>query len=296
MIPKSAIHVDMVIEKDGQPYSLSIPFSSLGEFEDVFTNVADMYKTLDENYIHLVRKSEGVYPKAGYKECILDSKLAGILAHEAIGHTTEADLVMSGSIAGQYLNKQIASPLISIVDFAHSINEKYCPVPIYVDDEGTEAKDVNIIEKGILKNFMHNKESAQMYGVKPLGNARAFDFNDEPLIRMRNTAILSGNSKLAKMISSIEDGYYLIKSSNGQADSTSEFMFGVTLGYEIKNGKITNGIKDTTISGVATDVLQSVTMVSDDMVWAMGNCGKKQVASVGMGGPAIKCKINLGGR
>ena len=45
--------------------------------------------------------------------------LAGILAHEAIGHTTEADLVLGGSVAGDNINSQIASPLISLVDFAN---------------------------------------------------------------------------------------------------------------------------------------------------------------------------------
>ena len=56
-------------------------------------------------------------------------------------------------------------------------------------------------------------------------------------------------------------------------------------------------IKDTTISGVAFDVLQNVTMISDEMKWSCaGMCGKKQVIPVGMGGPAIKTKINIGGR
>ena len=295
MIPKTSCYIRMVIEKNGQPYEAMVPFYGLGEFEDVFTNPEDLYNDLHESYKHLVAKSEGVYAKAGYKECILDSKLAGMLAHEAIGHTTEADIVKSGSIAGQYMNKQIASPLISIVDFANTMNGETCPVPIYIDDEGTEAKDVTIIEHGILKNFMHNKESAQYYGVEPRGNARAYDFSDEPLIRMRNTVIIPGTSKLNDMISSIEDGYYLMQTINGQADSTSEFMFGINLGYEIKHGKITKAIKDTTISGIATDVLQSVTMVSNDMKWTMGTCGKKQRASVGDGGPAIKCKLNIGG-
>jgi TldD protein len=112
-----------------------------------------------------------------------------------------------------------------------------------------------------------------------------------------NTAILPGTSKLEDMIASIEDGYYLVKSSNGQADTTSEFMFGVVLGYEIKNGKLAKAIKDLTISGVAFEVLQHVTMVSDDMSWSCGGmCGKKQMIPVGMGGPALKTKVNIGGR
>ena len=144
---------------------------------------------------------------------------------------------------------------------------------------------------------MHNKDSSRHFETNLTGNARAFSFSDEPLIRMRNTAILPGESKLEDMISSVEDGYYLIKTGNGQADSTSEFMFAVTMGYEIKNGKLGKAIFDTTISGVAFDMLKTVSMVSDEMKWeSAGMCGKKQPIPVGMGGPAIKCEINMGGR
>ncbi len=88
-----------------------------------------------------------------------------------------------------------------------------------------------------------------------------------------------------------------MKSSNGEADSTSEFMFGVVMGYEIKNGKLGKAIKDTTISGIAFDMLKTVTMISDDMAWSCsGMCGKKQMIPVGMGGPAIKCQVNIGGK
>ena len=124
----------------------------------------------------------------------------------------------------------------------------------------------------------------------------SYQFSDEPLIRMRNTAILPGPHKLDDMIASIEDGYYLMWPSNGQADSTSEFMFGVSLGYEIKDGCIARAITDTTIAGVAFDMLKTVTMVSDEMTWGCaGMCGKKQIIPVGMGGPALKCRIHVGG-
>jgi TldD protein len=89
----------------------------------------------------------------------------------------------------------------------------------------------------------------------------------------------------------------LMDHGNGQADSTSEFMFGVTLGYEVKKGKIGKAILDTTISGVAFDMLKTVSMISDEMTWmSAGTCGKKQPMTVGMGGPAIKCSINIGGK
>jgi TldD protein len=297
MIPRSLIYVLMTIIKDGEPIDLGSPLGGFGQFEDAFDLPGNLFKAIDEQYKHLQDKANGNYAAAGIKDVILDAEIAGILAHEAIGHTTEADLVMGGSVAADLMGKPIAGELITLVDFANTYAGKLCPVPVFVDDEGTAAEDCVIIERGILKRYMHNKESAAIFEHDATGNARAYEFSDEPLIRMRNTAILPGKSKLADMIASIDDGYYLMKSSNGQADSTSEFMFGIVQGYQIKNGKLGKAIKDVTISGIAVDALKSVTMVSDDMIWSCaGMCGKKQLIPVGMGGPAIKCKVNIGGR
>ena len=111
------------------------------------------------------------------------------------------------------------------------------------------------------------------------------------------TAVLPGRSKVEDMIASIEDGYYFTDTNNGQADMTGEFMFGVTGGYEIKNGKLGRAILDTTISGVAFDMLKTVDMVSDEVEWSSsGYCGKKQPMPVGLGGPAVRCRITVGGK
>ena len=297
MIPRTILYVVMTVTKDDQPFELYEVYGGLGQFEDTFDKPEVLYPKLKEQYDHLINKSNGIYPRAGVHDCILDADLAGILAHEAIGHTTEGDIVKGGSVAGDFLGDKVASELVTLVDFAHTALDEQCPVPVYVDDEGTKAEDAVIIKDGVLKRFMHNKETALYFGHEVTGNARASGFSDEPLVRMRNTAIMPGKSKLEDMIASIDDGYYLMKSSNGQADSTSEFMFGVVMGYEIKNGKLGKAIKDTTISGIAFDMLKTVTMISDDMAWSCsGMCGKKQMIPVGMGGPAIKCQVNIGGK
>ena len=297
MIPRAIIYIILSIEKNNEPIELADVYGGFGEFEDNFSEPNLLFEKINRQYEHLLKKKEGVYPKTGIKDCILDAELAGILAHEAIGHTVEADYVLGGSIAGEYLNKKVASPLINLIDFANTAFGKLCPVPVFIDDEGTKAKDAKIIENGILKSFLHNKETAKHFNMELTGNARAFQFSDEPIIRMRNTAILPGKDKLEKMISSINDGYYLIKYNNGEADSTSEFMFGVTLGYEIKNGKLGKALRDTTISGIGFDVLKSVDMISDEMKWnCSGMCGKKQWIPTSEGGPAIKCKVNIGGK
>lgn len=297
LTPRSLLIIELTTSNNGEAADFREVFGGLGQLEDQFYNPSDFHSKIDHQVDHLMKKAEGVFPEAGHKQVILDADLAGILAHEAIGHTTEADLVLGGSIAGEYLNQEVASPLVTLVDFANQAMGDICPVPVYIDDEGTKAEHAVIIKEGVLQTFMHNKDTARRFNASPTGNARAYQFSDEPLVRMRNTAILPGKDKLDDLIASIDDGYYLMKHSNGQADSTSEFMFGVTLGYEIKNGKLGKAIRDTTISGIAFDVLKTVEMVSDDLSWTCGGmCGKKQIIPVGMGGPAIKCKLNIGGR
>jgi TldD protein len=297
LYPRAHIYVFLTYEKEGESIEDYEIFGGFGYFEDLFGSVSSLYPKIDALYQHLKQKAEGVYPKPGYKEVIVCPSLGGILAHEAVGHTTEADFVLGGSVSKGLLEQRVADESVTMVDFAHHYNGELLPVPVFVDDEGTEAVDAVLIDNGILKGYMHNLESAQELGMAPTGNARGFLFSDEPLIRMRNTAILPGHSTVDEMIASIEEGYYLAKTMNGQADSTGEFMFGIIEGYEIKNGKLGRALKDFTVSGVAFEMLKTVSMISKELEWEnSGYCGKKQPMIVASGSPAIKCKMLIGGR
>ena len=98
-----------------------------------------MYPEIDALYGRLMDKKEGVYAEAGYKTVVLGGNMGGMLAHEAVGHTVEADLVRGGSVAGPNLNKPVASPLISLVDYAHTVSGGEAPLPLLLDDEGIPA-------------------------------------------------------------------------------------------------------------------------------------------------------------
>lgn len=283
-------------DKNGQPVELMETVSDRGSFAELELSLEKLAPKMAELHEHLQAKRNAVAPRGGKQTVIVAPPLAGMLAHEAMGHPCEADAVLGGAVTSRLVNQQIASELVTMVDLAHSYNGEELMIPVYVDDEGTEARDVTMIENGILKQFMSNRETAARLGLEPSGNARAYTFNDEPLVRMRNTAILPGTSKLEDMIADIEDGYYLMKTGNGQADSTTEFMFGIDLAYEIKNGKIGNAITNTTVSGTAINMLKTVDAVSDDMYWECnGYCGKKQPMVVSCGGPALRAQIHIGG-
>lgn len=298
VIPRAHIVFQLTaIGSSGSPVELYSTFGGYGTIMDYLDKTDALHEKIDETYERVMQKRNGVYPEAGVKTVVMGSSMAGILAHEAVGHTVEADLVIGGSVAGPMLGKQVASEKVSLTDFAHTAFGAPTPQPVHVDDEGTPAEDAVIIKDGILVGYMNSRETAQRFGVKPCGNARAWSFSDEPLIRMRNTAILPGKDKLEDIIASVDDGYYLLDYNNGQADTTGEFMFGICSGYEIKNGKLGRPILDTTITGVAFEMLKTVDMVSDTVNWtSSGTCGKKQPMAVGMGGPALRCKVLIGGR
>ncbi len=295
-VPRSNLFLKFSVQANDAIVDLYDVFGGFGDLQDNFAQLDWVRSAVDRLYEDLRKKADGTHCKAGTHDVILASDVAGILAHEAIGHTCEADLVLGGSIAAQNLGNQVASEKVTLVDYAERGPDGHASIAIHVDDEGTPCRDVTIIDRGVLKEFLNNKETARELGVEPTGNARAYTFSDEPLVRMRNTSISPGDDTLEEMVAAIEDGYYLVRATNGQADATSEFMFGISLGYEVKNGKIGRAVRDTTISGVAFDMLKTVTHVGRDITWSKGGmCGKKQPIPVGMGGPAIKCRINIGG-
>lgn len=296
-IQRAAAYLWLTAEDDdGAPVELMQRLSCKGSLADLDLSPATLGPLLDQTHEHLQAKRHAVSARGGLHTVVMAPELAGILAHEAMGHPCEADDVLGGAVTGGLLGQRVASELITMVDFAHSHGGEELMVPVYADDEGTPASDAVLIQDGILTGFMNSRETAARLGHAPTGSARAYQPSDEPLVRMRNTAILPGSTPLAAMIAGVDDGYLLLKTSNGQADSTTEFMFGITLGYEIRGGRLGRAIRDTTMSGSALKVLKSVDAVSQDMAWDCGGyCGKKQLMVVSMGGPALRAQAQLGG-
>ena len=143
---------------------------------------------------------------------------------------------------------------------------------------------------------MNSRETAQHFGMEPHGNARSYAYSDEPLIRMETPPSCPARTSWRDMIAAIDDGTTFTQTNNGQADTTGEFMFGIMMGYEIKNGKLGRAVRDTTISGFAFQMLQTVDMLSDDMVWSCsGTCGKAADAG-GHGRPGRKVQSECSGK
>ena len=228
----------------------------------------------------------------GYSDVVLENRIVGLLAHEAVGHTAEADLVYGGSFLSGKVGRKIASEMITLVD------DGLLPSgfgTMKYDDEGTPTERTVIIDKGVVKGFMHSRETATQFGTAPTGNARAWNFEYDPIIRMRNTYIEPGDQTLEELIGDVNDGYFLRGGGGGQADFNGEFMFSIQEAVKIRNGELRESYRGAAISGNAFEVLNKVKGVGRDFAIRVGICGKEQPNYVGIGGPSLRTELLLGG-
>ena len=117
---------------------------------------------------------------------------------------------------------------------------------------------------------------------------------------MTNTSLLGGNHEPDEILASVKRGVYAVKFSGGQVNiSNGDFVFSLTEGYLIEDGKITAPLKGVNLIGNGPEVLRKVVMLGSDFERSDGiwTCGKEgQSVPVGVGTPTIKIsEITVGG-
>lgn len=232
---------------------------------------------------------------AGDYKVVLDHDIVGLLAHEAIGHCAEADSAAAGNFLEGKLNQPVANELISMTDAP--TGESSCWVPI--DDEGIQARPVTIIENGMLKEFMTDLSYAAKFDSSSTGNARAWNFDKVPLIRMRNTFIESGDCSFEELLESVRTGFFIRDGLGGQADSSGEFIFSFREAQPIIDGELKEeSLQGSAISGNAFEVLKSTFAVGKafKLDIGAGYCLKGQKAKADAGGSQLGTSAKIGGR
>ena len=226
-------------------------------------------------------------PPSGKFPEILDSKLSGVFIHEALGHASEADIILQNdSILKDKMGEKIGSELITVIDDASRKDGfgyyKY-------DVEGTKTSKNTLVTDGVLTSLLSSRQTAQKLGMESSGNARS-PIKDQPIVRMSNTYIKPGDSSFDELIEDMHDGIYLKGSSGGQVDTgRGVFQFNADEAYTIENGELKDHLRDVSLSGSTLDILNHVVGVGSDFNLSVGFCGKDgQTAPVGDGGSHIK--------
>ena len=241
---------------------------------------------------------EAVKPKAGEMPVVMGAGGSGILLHEAIGHTFEADFNRKGtSIFSNKMGKKVAESFISIIDDGTLENNRGS---INIDDEGNDVEKTYLVKDGILNSYLHDRISAGFYKVNPTGNGRRESFRNIPIPRMRATYMDPGPHTKEDIISNVDYGVYVDNFSNGQVQiGAGDFTFFVKSGYLIEKGKLTRPIKDINIIGNGPQALADISMAANDYLidnstWTCGKDGQSVPVTCGLPTVLVK-KLTVGG-
>ncbi|NNM02865.1 MAG: TldD/PmbA family protein [Nitrosopumilus sp.] len=228
---------------------------------------------------------------------IMNPDFVSLLTHEILGHPSEADRVLGKEMAwagGAWwkgmLGNKIGSEVLNVFDDP-TIKESLGWY--YFDDEGVEAKKTMLVEKGILKNHMQNRETSQIFNSKPTGNMRATNYRFMPLIRMACTCIGNGDWNVNEMIKEVKHGY-LISNMKIPSIDMKRHNWSISCQYaqRIENGMVTDLLRDVIVMGTAPEFFKSIDACGDDFtVRPITNCGKgdpMQSMIMGNGGPSIR--------
>jgi TldD protein len=230
-------------------------------------------------------------PPSGRFKVVLHPTICATLLHEAIGHPLEADLAMGGGF-GKHLGKPVMSKLVTIYDDG-SVEGGLGYLPY--DDEGVKSERTVLVRNGVLRSFMHDLTSSALMRVAPTGNAHAWDYSVEPLIRQTNIGIEKGDYAVEEMIEDIDEGLFIEGTFGGQADASADFTFGFQSATRIRKGRLDQLVRGANLSGNAIEVFRTVDAVSKEAVLRPGACGKGQYAIQGRVVPAVRCEIMVGG-
>jgi TldD protein len=225
-------------------------------------------------------------PPTGEMPVVLAAGTSGIVLHEAIGHTMEADFNRSGtSIYAGMIGRKIAEPFVTIVDQGTIAGERGA---LNYDDEGNECGRTTMVEDGILRSYLHDSTSARQYRVASTGSGRRQSFRFAPMPRMTCTFMEAGPHSKQEIVSAVDHGIIADTFTGGEvALGGGDYTFHVKHGWLIEKGRITAPLKDVRISGNGPETLQAMTMVADDARfdpagWTCGKNGQSIPVSQGM--------------
>lgn len=255
------------------------------DFKKMFNRQDEVKAAIEEahKFINAPTVEPGKYP------VVMESEVVGVFAHESFGHKSEADFMLGDENAKEAwkIGSKVGNECLSIVDYGADIGHPgYCPI----DDEGFPTQKTYLIKNGILQGRLHSTKTANVFDEAPTGNARAKDFEFEPIVRMTSTYVESGEKSLDELISGVDKGVFVVNYNHGSGLST--FTIAPRRAYMIRDGKIAEPVKISVISGSVFEALNCIEGCSNDFALeksAFGGCGKMEQfpLPVSLGGPQV---------
>jgi PmbA protein len=187
------------------------------------------------------------------------------VARSLVGHIAEAvsgdAIYRKASFLLDRLGEKVASGQLTIIDDP-TLPGLFGSWPF--DAEGVAARRKVVIERGVLRTYLHNVYSARKCGAKTTGNAgRGLAGN--PWVAHGNFFAEAGSRTPEELIGGIRKGL-LVTELMGQGVNTvnGDYSRGAA-GLWIENGEIAYPVNEITIAGNLRDMLMCIEAVGSDL-------------------------------
>ncbi len=241
-------------------------------------------------------------------DMVVGPEVAGIIAHENVGHPSEGDRIMGreGAQAGESFwrdlkigEARVGSQQVTVCEDPTIPNTG----GFYLyDDEGVRARRRFLIKEGVANEPLLNREFGARFGTGSNGAARAAGFDREPIIRMSNTFFAAGDHTFEELFEGISLGVYMRSFSEWNIDDRRyQSKYTGCEAYLIRDGALTDTlVKRPILESTSVGLLSAVDAVSKDEVLDFAaTCGKgdpMQPVPVYAGGGHVRIRgIRLGG-
>ncbi len=182
----------------------------------------------------------------------------------------------------EMLEKSIASPLITIID--DPTRPRFVASTSY-DGEGNATRRNTIVDKGLLKMFFYDSQTARKAGVKVNTLARRGSYKGSPSAGFLCITVENGKDDPAALLKDVKEGL-LVTGMRGLGTDVTTGAFSVGCsGFWIVDGAKAFPVDGVTLGGTTLEILKGIDKVANDLdLRGSLNSPSFRVAEITVGG------------
>ena len=217
-------------------------------------------KTVDD----AILKANAGLVETGKYNVVLDAKqMRTMLSVYSSAFSAKMAQMGMSLLAGKE-GEKIASDIVTITD---DPMREGVSIQTNFDAEGVAAFRKSVVEGGVLKTLLHNRETAAIAGVESTANASKGSYASPVAISPYAFCLEAGDKTEAELLQMAGDGIYITELKGLHAGAnpiTGDFSL-ESAGFRIKDGKLGEAVKSFTVAGNFFELLKSISALSDEV-------------------------------
>ncbi len=227
-------------------------FKDLNELREKGINAS--YKALRE-----ATDFFGIGPcKSKEYKVVLSSNSVSALLGDFVSHISAKRVMQHTSLFENKLNTKIASSAFTLKHTPHVTSVSASPY----DAEGVPSTDFTLIDKGVLKTYLHSLETARHFNEKPNGCGSGNGNADAIVLSVK-----PGDYSQEELFHKVKNGLYItdISGLNSGLDGVSLNFSLPCKGYLIKDGELDKPVNTIIMAGNLVDLFNNISYVGSDV-------------------------------